>query len=106
MEKLVHDAVARGAATIVEETSAVIADRLTLDTLGREGKVTLQEAAFFKQLAKEVLTESIDQIIPDEVNVPEAKQEITESTTIAKETKTTSLTESEAIVNTLIQKLV
>ena len=100
MQKLVHDAVARGTAAIIEETSAYIANRLAMETLAKDGKVTLQEAAFFNQLAKEVLTEAAESFIPDEVQVNDAPATTTGTT------KRTSLTESEEIVNKLINKLV
>jgi len=99
MQKLVHDAVARGTAVIIEETSSYLANRLALETLAREGKVTLQEAAFFKELAKEVLTEAAEELIPDEVDASKGNVS-------AKNGRGTSLTESEEIVNNLIKKLV
>ena len=48
----------------IEETSTYIANRLTMNALAKKGSVTLQEAAFFKELAKELLTEASDEIMP------------------------------------------
>jgi len=65
--QIINDALSRGLVSVIEETSDYLTDILTKNALLKNGSVTLQEAAFFKELSKEVLTEASEELLPDEV---------------------------------------
>jgi len=66
--KLHEQGMGAGLNFIVESVSDNIAQRLILKNLSENGKVTIQEAEFFKMLSKELLTEGSDDLIPDEID--------------------------------------
>jgi len=119
-------------AGVLEEATGIVTNRLVMESLLKNGKVTIEEATFLNKLASEVITEAAEDFIPDSIEVPDAPvvEESTqvaapvveEATTTAQETGTADpvveeatqaatttdkveLTESEAIVNNLINKL-
>ena len=51
----------------LEETSTMLAESLTLRHLAKNGVVTLEEAAFYRNLCDQVITEAAEDFIPEEV---------------------------------------
>ena len=124
-------------AGVLEEATGIVTNRLVMESLLKNGKVTIEEATFLNKLASEVITEAAEDFIPDSIEVPDAPaadQVVEESTqttdkvaadqVVEESTQTTDqvedqaadkvedqvadkveLTESEAIVNNLINKL-
>jgi len=105
-------------AAVLEEATGIVTNRLVMESLLKNGKVTIEEATFLNKLASEVITEAAEDFIPDSIEVPDASveestqnieestQNIEESTqNIEAEPAQEELTESEAIVNNLINKL-
>jgi hypothetical protein len=122
-------------AAVLEEATGIVTNRLVMESLLKNGKVTIEEATFLNKLASEVITEAAEDFIPDSIEVPDAPvQETVEESvqaepaqeqapTIEESTQPTEevveestqpteaepakeeLTESEAIVNNLINKL-
>jgi hypothetical protein len=87
---------------VLEETTNFVTNRLVMESLLRNGKVTIEEANFFHSLSKDVITEAAEDFIPDTVTTRYAG-EIQES---ARFSRPQELTESEVIVNKLINKMV
>ena len=124
---------AKEVSSVLEEATGIVTNRLVMENLLKNGKVTIEEATFLNKIAAEVITEAAEDFIPDSIEVPDApveestqaapveestqvaaKEESTqaapveESTQVAakeESTPTVELTESEAIVNNLINKL-
>ena len=115
-------------AVVLEEATGIVTNRLVMESLLKNGKVTIEEATFLNKLASEVITEAAEDFIPDTIEVPDAPAQtmeesaqdapegtLEESTQGAQGTQGASvqdeatskeeLTESEAIVNNLINKL-
>lgn len=126
-------------ATVLEEATGIVTNRLVMESLLKNGKVTIEEATFLNKLASEVITEAAEDFIPDSIEVPDAPvqetveesiqaepaqepvqepaptieestqptEEVVEESTQATEAEPAKeeLTESEAIVNNLINKL-
>jgi len=133
-------------ASVLEEATGIVTNRLVMESLLKNGKVTIEEATFLNKLASEVITEAAEDFIPDSIEVPDVVEESTkaepaqeqaptieegaqeqaptieesaqvveESTSVVEEstpvveaaepTQKEELTESEAIVNNLINKL-
>ena len=121
-------------ASVIEETTNFVTNRLVMESLLKNGKVTLEEASFFNNLAKEVITEAAEDFIPDTVSFEEAEVQIDNSAAELEEAakleeakaleeaatalkakeleeatvtnEPVELTESELIVNRLIAKMV
>jgi hypothetical protein len=116
-------------ASVLEEATGIVTNRLVMESLLKNGKVTIEEATFLNKLASEVITEAAEDFIPDSIEVPDAPVQetveesvqaepaqepaptIEESTQVeaakpaTEEPAQEELTESEAIVNNLINKL-
>ena len=60
-------------ASVLEETTNFVTNRLVMESLLKNGKVTLEEATFFNSLAKEVITEAAEEFIPDTISFEEAE---------------------------------
>ena len=80
--KIINNTLVNEVAYIIEETSNYIANRLTNNHLLKEGEVTLNEAKYFKRLAKEVLMEAAEELIPDKkvIEKPQENEENKENT--------------------------
>jgi len=57
---------------VLEETSATMADRMTMDHLNKYGSVTLEESSFYTGLCHDVITEAAEDFIPDELDIADA----------------------------------
>jgi len=55
----------------LEETSGLIADKLILESLAKNGSITLQEAEFQDALVRRVITEAADEFVPEDISTPE-----------------------------------
>ena len=66
-------------ASVIEETTNFVTNRLVMESLLKNGKVTLEEASFFNTLAKEVITEAAEDFIPDTVSFEEAEIQMDDS---------------------------
>ncbi len=66
-------------ASVIEETTNFVTNRLVMESLLKNGKVTLEEANFFNTLAKEVITEAAEDFIPETVSFEEAEIQIDNS---------------------------
>ncbi|RLD42217.1 MAG: hypothetical protein DRI86_12065 [Bacteroidetes bacterium] len=66
-------------ASVIEETTNFVTNRLVMESLLKNGKVTLEEANFFNSLAKEVITEAAEDFIPETVSFEEAEVQIDNS---------------------------
>jgi len=56
--------------TALAEASNYITDKLVLESLVKNGNVSLEEANFFDSLVKEVLTEAAEDFVPDALPQP------------------------------------
>ena len=63
-------------ASVIEETTNFVTNRLVMESLLKNGKVTLEEANFFNTLAKEVITEAAEDFIPETVSFEEAEIQV------------------------------
>ena len=61
-------------AAVLEETSTNMGTAMVLNHLAKHGTVTLEEASFYHNLVADVITESAEDFIPDEVEVPDAPE--------------------------------
>ena len=89
---------------VLEETTNNVSNRLIMESLFKNGKVTIEEAHFLNKLAGEIIQESAGDFIPDTINVNGRRTStrmIQESTV----SRNVQLTESENIVNNLINTL-
>jgi len=59
-------------ASVLEETATNMGNAMVLDRLSANGTVTLEEAEFFHNLCTDVITETAEDFIPSEVNLPDA----------------------------------
>ncbi len=128
---------AQETASVLQEATGIVTNRLVMESLLKNGKVTIEEATFLNKIASEVIQESAEDFIPDTITVEEAAvaaQPVEEAvaakpveeavaakpveeaeTKVVEEAETKvveeaagtqeELTESEAIVNNLINKL-
>jgi len=53
----------------LEETANLMADRVILEALATNGKLTVEEAEFYDTLVRRVVTEAAEEFIPDSLNV-------------------------------------
>ena len=58
----------------LEETANLMADRIILESLAKNGKITLEEAEFYDSLVRRVITEAADEFVPDSLPEPEAAE--------------------------------
>ena len=63
-------------AGVLEETSTNMGNSMVLGHLSKNGTVTLEEAEFYHNLCADVITEAAEDFIPDELNVPDAEEEL------------------------------
>jgi len=54
----------------LEETANAMADRMILETLAKNGKLSIEEAEFFNTLVHRVITEAAEDFVPDQVMTP------------------------------------
>ena len=54
----------------LEETSNIMADRIILESLAKNGSVSLNEAEFYDSLVRRVVTESAEEFVPETLNMP------------------------------------
>jgi len=100
-------------AAVLEESTAYVTNRLIMESLQKTGNVSIQEAQFMEKLATEVIMEAAEDFIPEAIEVPDevAQAQIQESAQYAQAQESAQpaqaqeLTESEAIVNNLINKM-
>jgi len=83
-------------AAVIEETSNFLTNRLVMNTLVTQGKVSVEEAQYFKTLATEVLTEAAEEIIPDYIEVDDIQESAPASQT--QESAQESAQEQETVV--------
>jgi len=74
-------------ASVIEETSNFVTNRLVMESLLKNGKVTLEEATFFNELAKEVITEAAEDFIPETISFEEAEFQVDEEAKALEEAK-------------------
>ena len=54
----------------LEETSNIMADRVILESLAKNGSVSLDEAEFYDALVRRVVTEAAEEFVPETLNMP------------------------------------
>ena len=54
----------------LEETSNIMADRIILESLAKNGSVSLNEAEFYDSLVRRVITEAAEEFVPETLNTP------------------------------------
>ncbi len=54
----------------LEETSNIMADRIILESLAKNGSVSLNEAEFYDSLVRRVITEAAEEFVPETLNMP------------------------------------
>ncbi len=54
----------------LEEASNYITDRLILESLAKNGSISLEEAEFFDAFIKRIITEAAEDFVPDEIQAP------------------------------------
>ncbi len=58
---------------VLEETGNLMVDKMVLESLAKNGKVSLEEAEFYNTLVRKVVTEAAEEFVPDELPAaPEA----------------------------------
>jgi len=73
-------------AAVLEEATGIVTNRLVMESLLKNGKVTIEEAKFLNKLASEVITEAAEDFIPDSIEIPDQVQEVVEESTKTEET--------------------
>ena len=54
----------------LEETSNIMADRVILESLAKNGSISLDEAEFYDSLVRRVVTEAAEEFVPESLNMP------------------------------------
>jgi hypothetical protein len=54
----------------LEETASVMADRVILESLAKNGKITLEEAEFYDAITRRVITEAAEEFVPEHLEMP------------------------------------
>jgi hypothetical protein len=54
----------------LEETANIMADKVILESLAKNGKVSLEEAEFYDSLVRRVVTEAAEEFVPDHLEMP------------------------------------
>ena len=54
----------------LEETANIMADRVILESLAKNGKITLEEAEFYDGLVRRVVTEAAEEFVPEKLELP------------------------------------
>ncbi len=57
---------------VLEETGNLMVDKMVLESLAKNGSVSLEEAEFYNTLVRRVVTEAAEEFVPDELSAPEA----------------------------------
>jgi len=60
---------------VLDEATDLTTNRLIIESLLKNGKVTIEEATFLNKLATEVIEEAAEEFIPDTIEVEEATKE-------------------------------
>jgi len=53
---------------VLEETGNLMVDKMVLESLAKNGSVSLEEAEFFNALVRRVVTEAAEEFVPDELS--------------------------------------
>ncbi len=56
---------------VLEETGNLMVDKMVLESLAKNGSVSLEEAEFYNTLVRRVVTEAAEEFVPDELSAPE-----------------------------------
>jgi len=54
----------------LEETANIMADRVILESLAKNGSVSLEEAEFYDSLVRRVVTEAAEEFVPEKLELP------------------------------------
>ncbi len=60
---------------VLEETGNLMVDKMVLESLAKNGSVSLEEAEFYNTLVRRVVTEAAEEFVPDELNTPPAAED-------------------------------
>jgi len=117
---------AKDVKVVLEEATGIVTNRLIMESLLSNNKITIEEAQLLNKLASEVITEAAEDFIPEAIKVSAATKKAmagnstsahnmdaknAENDTLDKREPSDwkpaddYITESEAIVNNLINKL-
>ena len=61
---------------VLEETGNLMVDKMVLESLAKNGNVSLEEAEFYNTLVRRVLQESAEEFVPDSLAIQESGDEI------------------------------
>ncbi len=61
---------------VLEETGNLMVDKMVLESLAKNGSVSLEEAEFYNTLVRRVVTEAAEEFVPDELSMPEVPEEL------------------------------
>ncbi len=61
----VKDVLVQDLSVTLEETGNLMVDRMVLESLAKNGSITLEEAEFFNTLVRRVVTEAAEEFIPE-----------------------------------------
>jgi len=54
----------------LEETASIMADRVILESLAKNGNISLEEAEFYDKLVRRVITEAAEEFVPEKLEIP------------------------------------
>ncbi len=63
---------------VLEETGNLMVDKMVLESLAKNGSITLEEAEFFNTLVRRVIQEAAEEFVPDSLPIYEADEEAIE----------------------------
>lgn len=59
----------------LEETANIMADRVILESLAKNGAVSLDEAEFFDSLVRRIITEAAEEFVPESIDLSYLQEE-------------------------------
>jgi hypothetical protein len=65
----VKDVLVQNLSAVLEETANLMVDRIVLENLAKNGKVSLEEAEFYNALVNRVITEAAEEFIPESLDI-------------------------------------
>ncbi len=61
---------------VLEETGNLMVDKMVLESLAKNGSVSLEEAEFYNTLVRRVVTEAAEEFVPDSLPIQEGIEDI------------------------------
>ncbi len=69
----VKDVLVQDLGLVLEETANIMVDKMVLESLAKNGSISLEEAEFYNGLVQRVITEAAEEFVPDSLVIEEAE---------------------------------